>query len=281
MTAGQVLISSMAALLLASGPLEGDDMAGHPTPNTTGTQAAEAGQGPPVLLVIQGRLADGAEEIYERYLEGTRPLMREYGAEVEAVGGGLVSEHTNASWPVNAILRFPDRAAAEAFLGDPRYLEIKRRYRDRAYETLHLSLVATRPPRVRTPRQVAEDAFADLRHGLSTAEWEPFLARLSDDFTFHFPLGRFQGLNRGKARAEEFFRFVSTVYATGLEVYEVVAVTAEGSRVVFEFRDRGELRGAPYDNLVAISLDVCGELVCGYREYFGLVGPPPAATAGD
>jgi hypothetical protein len=33
--------------------------------------------------------------------------------------------------------------------------------------------------------------------------------------------------------------------------------------------------GKPYANQVAISLDVCGEQICAYREYFGLVGPPP------
>ena len=36
--------------------------------------------------------------------------------------------------------------------------------------------------------------------------------------------------------------------------------------------------GKPYENLVAISLDVCGEQICGYREYFGLIGPPPTPT---
>jgi uncharacterized protein (DUF1330 family)/ketosteroid isomerase-like protein len=241
------------------------------------SEVAMSGSGGPVLIVIQGRLADGAEAFYEQYLAGTRPLMAEYGATVEAVGRGLDSEYTTDSWPINGILSFPDRAAAEGFLADPRYLEIKKRFRDRAYQELHLSLVATRPPRVRTSKQVAEEAFEDFRRGLATGAWEPFLARLSDDFTFHFPLGRFQGLNRGKDRAAEFFAFVSQAYPQGLEVVEVHGVTAEGNRVVFEFEDDGLLFGKPYHNLVAISLDVCGEKICGYREYFGIVGPPPSA----
>jgi len=232
----------------------------------------------PVLLVIQGRLNPGAEDLYQRYLDGTRPLMAEYGVVVEAVGIGLASEHTTASWPINGILRFPDAEAAAAFLSDSRYVEIKERLRDRAYAELQLSLVATRQPQVRGPREVAEEAFADLRRGLATGDWEAWLGRLSDDFRFHFPLGRFQGLNIGKDRAEEFFRFVSQAYPDGLEVVEVLAVTTEGDRVVFEFRDRGLLRGEPYENLVAISLEVCGEQICGYREYFGLVGPPPPAA---
>jgi len=229
----------------------------------------------PVLLFIQGKLKEGGEATYGKYIKGTGPLMAEYGVTVDAVGKGVASEHTTEAWPVNAILRFPDLQTAEAFLADPRYIEIKTMYRDEAYEELHLSFVQTRAPKVRTPKAVAEEAFADLSHGLATGEWEPFLARLSDDFTFHFPMGRYQGLNEGKDTAAEFFAFVSQVYADGLFVDEVTGVTAEGTRVVFEFKDHGLMFGNPYTNVVAISLDVCGEQICGYREYFGLVGPPP------
>jgi len=235
----------------------------------------------PVLLVIQGRLKEGGEATYGQYIKGTGPLMAEYGVTVEAVGAGIAGDHTTDNWPVNAILRFPDRETAEAFLADPRYLEIKEKYRDEAYEELHLSFVQTRPPRVRTPKAVAEEAFVDFRAGLATGEWGPFLDRLSDDFTFHFPLGRYQGLNEGKDRAAEFFAFVSSVYADGLFIDEVSGVTADGARVVFEFSDHGLMFGKPYANKVAISLDVCGEKICGYREYFGLVGPPPGQGDGS
>ena len=246
------------------------------TPEPAAVDGPGVSEEHPVLLVIQGRLRPGAEEIYQHYLAGTAPLMAEFGVEVAAVGHGIESRHTSDAWPVNGILRFRDQATAEAFLSDPRYLEIKETYRDEAYEELHLSFVQTRPPRVRSPRAVAEEAFVDFRAGLATGEWGPFLDRLSDDFTFHFPLGRFQGLNHGKERAAEFFAFVSEVYPDGLEIEEVLGVTAEGTRVVFEFKDRGVMFGKPYRNLVAISLDVRGEKICGYREYFGLVGPPPA-----
>lgn len=230
----------------------------------------------PVLLFIQGRLKPGGEATYGKYIKGTGPLMAEYGVTVETVGAGVASEHTTENWPVNAILRFPDQATAEAFLADPRYIEIKEKYRDEAYETLHLSLVQTRTPKVRTPKAVAEEAFEDFRSGLATGEWGPFLDRLSDDFTLHFPLGKFQGMNHGKERAAEFFAFVSQVYSDGLFIDEVLGVTAEGTTVVFEFRDHGLMFGKPYNNQVAVSLDVCGEQICGYREYFGLVGPPPS-----
>ena len=235
----------------------------------------------PVLLFIQGKLKEGGEATYGKYIKGTGPLMAEYGVTVDAVGSGIPGEHTTESWPVNAILRFPDRKTAEAFLADPRYIEIKTKYRDEAYEELHLSFVQTRTPKVRTPKTVAEEAFVDFKAGLATGEWEPFLARLSDDFTFHFPLGQYQGLNEGKDTAAEFFAFVSEVYSDGLFVDEVLEVTADGTRVVFEFSDHGLMFGKPYNNKVAISLDVCGEQICGYREYFGLVGPPPGDADGS
>lgn len=272
---GAVMVS-LTMLLAAPGSGGGSTRTPEPAESTTPSPADAADVGPPVLLVIQGSLAPQAEPVYEQYLEGTRPLMAEYGVAVERVGQGVGSELTTESWPVNAILRFSDLATAEAFLSDPRYLAIKERYRDLAYEVLHLSLFEPRASRVRTPKQVAEEAFEDFRAGLASGDWEPFLARLSDDFTLHFPLGRFQGFNRGKERAAEFFHFVSQAYPEGLEIEEVIAVTSEGNRTVFEFADRGSLRGQPYHNVVAVAFEVCGDQICAYREYFGLVGPPPS-----
>jgi uncharacterized protein (DUF1330 family) len=105
----------------------------------------------PAYLVVQGRLLPGAESVYEDYLAGTRPLLAKYGAEVAVVGEGVSSAHCTETWPVNALLRFPSVAAAEGFLGDPEYLDLKTRRRDRAYEVLHLSLFLGRPPRVFAP----------------------------------------------------------------------------------------------------------------------------------
>ncbi len=228
------------------------------------------------LLFIQGRLHPGQESVYARYLEGTRPLMAEYRAEIVVVGEGIDSEQTTDAWPVNAVLSFPDRQHAEGFLADPRYQALAAATRDVAYETLHLSLVAGRAPKARSAKTVAEEAFEEFRHGLAEGVWQPFLGRLTDDFVFRFPFGAWQGTHHGKDRAAAFFQFVSAAYAEGLTVTEVERVTAEADRVVFEFQDEGLLRGTPYANVVAISLDVRGEQICGYREYFGVVGPPPA-----
>lgn len=102
----------------------------------------------PVWLIIQGRIAPGEEDTYERYLEGTRPLMEEYDVEVVSVGEGKEAPYATETWPNTAILSFPSREAADAFFRDPRYQELKETYRDAAYEELHLSLFAPRPTRM-------------------------------------------------------------------------------------------------------------------------------------
>lgn len=101
----------------------------------------------PAYLVIQGRLAPGGADAYERYLAGTRPLLARYGAEIVAVGDGIADAHVTDVWPINAVLRFPDQQAATGFLADPEYFDIKQRHRDVAYEVLRLAMFAGRPPR--------------------------------------------------------------------------------------------------------------------------------------
>lgn len=126
------------------------------------------------------------------------------------------------------------------------------------------------------PEVVLEDgkrAFERFSTGLRTGDWEPFLEILTDDFTFTFPAGAFQGVNVGKDRAREFFLYVSSLFEGGLET-EVQRITYSGSTVVFELNSQGNLRGQPYTNQVAVSFDLQGDRVCAYREYFSLVYRP-------
>ncbi len=118
---------------------------------------------------------------------------------------------------------------------------------------------------------VAQQAFVHFEHGLATGEWQTFFDMLTDDFSFWFPLGKFFGLNVGKDRAIEFFNYVSEVYDQGLTLM-LDRVTSNETTVVFEFRDQGLLRGQPYKNRVAVSFDVRGNKICGYREYLGSDG---------
>ncbi len=119
-------------------------------------------------------------------------------------------------------------------------------------------------------------AFEQFRQGLASGNWQPFLDLVTDDFHFHFPMGRWRGEHRGKESAAAFFAYVRSVYPAGLEL-EIDRVSANEGTVVFEFHDWGTLvvPGQPpreYRNLVAVSLDVRGDRIAAYREYFGSDG---------
>jgi ketosteroid isomerase-like protein len=130
---------------------------------------------------------------------------------------------------------------------------------------------AAMPDRVES---VARRAFARFTHALSTGEWDAFIDCLTDDVEVWFPTGRFKGRRIGKSNAIEFFTFVSSVYPQGLFV-DLDRVLVGGHTVAFEFRDHGQLYGRqPYANRVVIALDVRGDRVCAYREYFGGDGTP-------
>lgn len=100
-----------------------------------------------IFLIVQGKIRDGADELYSEYLKNVGPLMKEFGIEVEYVGAGVESKFATEAHPHNAVMKAPDVETLERFLGDPRYSEIKDKYRDRAYEYLHLTFFQSRPPR--------------------------------------------------------------------------------------------------------------------------------------
>ena len=118
--------------------------------------------------------------------------------------------------------------------------------------------------------ETAQQAFHHFTRGLATEEWQPFLDRLTDDFSFWFPAGPYRGMNQGKARAAEFFQTVSTIFNEGLEL-QLQRTFQQGTTVLFEVRSRGKMLGQPYENQAAISFDVRGDRICGYREYLGVV----------
>lgn len=118
--------------------------------------------------------------------------------------------------------------------------------------------------------KVAQAAFEEFSQGLSSGNWDAFLERLSEDFAFWFPAGPFKGNNVGKARAQAFFDSASKVFPEGLSL-RVERVMNDGDTVIFEVRSQGLMLGHPYENQAAISFDIRGEKVCGYREYLGVV----------
>ena len=129
----------------------------------------------------------------------------------------------------------------------------------------------------RSAVETAEQVFEQFATGLATGKWEPFLDALTDDFTFWFPVGQFEGQNVGKERAAAFFKYVSEAFEEGLKVTRE-RVSSNGNTVVFEFWSEGNLRGKPYKNQVAVSFDVRGDKICAYREYLAVVFRPSSAS---
>ena len=125
--------------------------------------------------------------------------------------------------------------------------------------------------------QKGRAAFEDFRKGLKSGQWDAFIARLTDDFTFYFPQGRWHGEHRGRNKALEFFPYVTSVFPGGITVTSIERFLVSGDTVMIEFKDEGTLAlpGAPpkpYMNRVAIAFDFRGEKISGYREYFGSDG---------
>ncbi len=119
--------------------------------------------------------------------------------------------------------------------------------------------------------QVAHQGFDRFTHGLATGDWDGFLSMLTEDFTLWFPVGEFHGLNVGRDRARAFFNYVSQAFPDGISI-QVDRITSNDTTVVFELRSEGKLWGEPYKNRIAVSFDIRGNQICGYREYFGSDG---------
>jgi ketosteroid isomerase-like protein len=120
--------------------------------------------------------------------------------------------------------------------------------------------------------KVGTEAFEKFKNGLQKNDWQPFFEMLTDDFVIFFPTGKYQGERKGKDKAIEFFKYVGETFKDGLNIVEVLRVTANETTIVFEMRDEGVLRGNIYKNRVALSWDVRGNKISSYREYFGSDG---------
>lgn len=138
------------------------------------------------------------------------------------------------------------------------------------YPTIFDPVAKTMPEASSETLQFAQCAFQDYATGLATGDWQPFLERLSEDFTFWFPAGPFKGNNVGKERIAAFFASIPKIFPGGLTL-TVQQVTSNATTVVFEVQSEGTMGSEPYQNQAAIAFDIRDNQICSYREYLGVV----------
>ena len=121
-------------------------------------------------------------------------------------------------------------------------------------------------------RRTALEAWRRLAEGHRSGDFGPYLAMLTEDYTFSMPVGRFRGEHVGRAEAAACYREIAAS-KPDLSFDPPLRVTRQEHTVVIEFEDHGTVGGHPYRNRIASSFDVRGERIRGYREYFGDVDP--------
>jgi uncharacterized protein (DUF1330 family) len=95
--------------------------------------------GPVVMLNLLRFRPDGGRESYQRYAEALgRSINARYGLTVEYLGDGgraLVAEDGQA-WDMVVLVRYPDRRAFAAMIGDPEYQAVAHQRSDALVESV-------------------------------------------------------------------------------------------------------------------------------------------------
>ena len=108
---------------------------------------------------------------------------------------------------------------------------------------------------------IANLAFEAWKTGLATGGWEAFLNLLTEDFSFSFPVGKYQGIHQGKDSAKEFFEYVSKIYSEGLQI-DLKRTLQTDQTFIFEIESSGQMLGQAYHNQASVFFEVRGEKIC-------------------
>ena len=128
---------------------------------------------------------------------------------------------------------------------------------------------ATRATERDTVMDVATRALAGFARSAKTGDFSGFVELLADDVEFRIPVGEPKRYD-GRAATVAYLDIFKTADAD-LDYEPPFRTTRAGNTVVFEYEDHGRLKGAPYRNTIAISLDIRDGRIAAYREYWGEV----------
>jgi len=92
-----------------------------------------------VLVVVQGNPRPDRADTLQQYQQTARAVIAKHGGAVVTRGSGLGSLSGSRQWQVGIILRFPDKAAVDAWYSDPDYRRVLP-LRDQAYAELEITL---------------------------------------------------------------------------------------------------------------------------------------------
>lgn len=117
---------------------------------------------------------------------------------------------------------------------------------------------------------VAQRGLAAFQRGWETGDFAAYIAMLTDDFLFWFPAGPHRGKYAGREGREHMVAKCREQAEAGDRLtFAPYRVTSNDTTVMFEFDSKGTISGKPYKGRNAISLDVIGDRISGFREYFG------------
>ncbi len=92
-----------------------------------------------VIVVVQGNPRADRSDTLQKYQQTARAVIGKHGGEAVARGSGLGSLSGSRQWQVGIVLRFPDKAAVDAWYNDPDYQQVLP-LRDQAYADLEINV---------------------------------------------------------------------------------------------------------------------------------------------
>jgi ketosteroid isomerase-like protein len=117
----------------------------------------------------------------------------------------------------------------------------------------------------------AQQGLTAFMQGWGNGDFQPFLELLTDEFTFWYPYGKHRGKFSGYEGKAQMVAKCHDHSALGdrLKFNSPHHVSSGNANVMFEFECEGVISNKPYHGRIAISLDVSGDKISGFREYFG------------
>jgi uncharacterized protein (DUF1330 family) len=77
-----------------------------------------------VIAIVQGNPNPSETAKLQEYQKVARPIIAKLGGEIVARGSGLRSLAGSGKWQTGIVIRFPDEAAAQAWINDPDYQRV-------------------------------------------------------------------------------------------------------------------------------------------------------------